>query len=318
MAGRAMSGMLLARLGEIWELRIGELPMAEDAYRRSIEADPENAAALQGLKRLNQPATASIGPDLVIGADLGHAQQAALRRDRHGLASCLAARAELLVDEAERMETGALAALVETSSEGLSDAFERQPENKALFDALRRVLEKVGDTAGLVATIQRHLPFAEPARKVPLQSALVGLYLRLGDSNASQRAAESLLDLDPASMLGRLVLRRVAAETGAVDNSATQSRALLSTFRSPEAAAEMHHAQAMRRSPQEANELLIKGVRLDPHNAALAQTLEARLEAADEYRDLDALHEARLKVLKDPVSGYGWRGPVRVFWGASQ
>ncbi|MCB9528185.1 MAG: hypothetical protein H6701_07305, partial [Myxococcales bacterium] len=44
---------LLARVGMLWELRLGEPALAEDAYRRALAADPQLTAARAGLARLD-------------------------------------------------------------------------------------------------------------------------------------------------------------------------------------------------------------------------------------------------------------------------
>ena len=73
----------LVRQGDFWSQK-GRKDLAADAYRRALAVEPGNAAARQGLARLNAPNAA---PAKTQGADLSQARALAKRGDNAGAAA---------------------------------------------------------------------------------------------------------------------------------------------------------------------------------------------------------------------------------------
>ena len=293
-------GAILARLGEIWEIRLGDLPMAEDCYQRSLRADATNAAASHGLDRITPKAPDGLRPDFVFGDSISQIRTAALRRDRADVGNRLLDFAAKMEDQPQKSATLKVAAHLAGVYGELAAAFEAAPGNVSIFETLRGQLEERGDAEGLIRIIEAHLDVCDAGRRLDLLGTLIGLRMRTGDIGGARATAEAVLDLDADSMLARLILRRTASAHEAPDYAEAQSAALLDAFRSPEATAQLHHARALERTDAAGDELLAKGVRLDPQNAELARTFEARLEAKAQHPELDALYEYRLKVVEDP------------------
>ncbi|MEZ4435258.1 MAG: hypothetical protein R3F65_22865 [bacterium] len=292
---------LLARVGMLWELRLGEPALAEDAYRRALAADPQLTAARAGLARL----------DLGEPDDWQPPERAALAAaraaDRDGERAARSAALDRLAAEArdprDVVAWRLLARGDETSVEAAGALYAAHPERGDHYLRYRRRLEAAGDRPSLLAAAWSRLDHEDEPGRVALLTRLIGDGLRHDDPETVRRAAEALLAHDPQALPALLALRRLARREGRAAGEVDTR--LTGTLRAPAPAAALHHATALEAEargadPDRVRGLLTQAVELNPADPVVAAALADRLTAAGEFSRLAELYRRRLEALAEP------------------
>ncbi len=306
-AERIRAASLLARVGELWEMRLDEAGLAADAYARALMADPECGAALGGERRLAShlrvdAASAPMArPDELLVA----ARAAEATGDRETRNQALLELADEVPDAAFGAALREVADPEGRSLDEVAEAFDAAPVRRDRFeDCLHRVAADGRDEA-VGAVLRRRLPHDDEPGTVQTLTSLLGHCLSTGDDNGVRHAARQLLEIDETSLPAMLALRRLARQSGDDAERTVAGERLLAVLQAPGPAAETHlhvalEAEASGARPERVRALLEQAVSLDPAADAPAEELARRLAEAGEWQPLAELHEQRLLSLTDP------------------
>ncbi len=249
---------LLVRIGELWEHRLDQPELAEDAFQRALAADPGATGAREG-------------------------------RDR------LAARRGV---PAEPLVVDLPAAVVGTDlADDPRTAFEARPDRRDRFEAWMARLTGPGHEAERLQALQTRLPHAaDDDDRLELLAAILGQTEALGDAAATRAAAEALIEADPTSVAAALALRRLAdtddARLAAGERLASLLQAPSRAAGTWRALAD--EAERAGAGPERVRALLEQAVALDPADEAAGAALEARLRASGDWPDLLELFDRRI------------------------
>ncbi len=303
----ARSGGLLARVGELWEMRLDEPGLAADAYGRALQAEPDCGAARAGLRRLafRKRGEATQAPPIQ-GEDLLLAARSA---DSEG---DRARRNQALLELADAVPDASFgAALREIADPGgrsldeVAGAFDSAPERRDLFEDCRRRVASDGRDEAVAAVLRRRLAHEDAAGMFETFTSLLGHTLATGDHESARHTARQILELDPTSLPAMLALRRLARQSGDEAATTVAGERLLAVLRAPGPAAETHlrvalEAEATGARSERVRALLEQAVALDPTAEAPAVELAKRLEAAGAWELTAELHGQRLRALRAP------------------
>ena len=298
---------LLARVGELWEMRLDEPGLAADAYARALLADSECAAALSGERRLSfhrRPDSTSV-PVTRTGELLLSARAAEAVGDRETRNQALLELADEVPDALFGAALREVADAEGRSLDEVAEAFDRAPRRRDRFeDCLSRVSADGRDEA-VGAVLRRRLPHDDAAGTVGTLTSLLGHCLATGDDDGVRNAAWQLLEIDQTSLPAMFALRRVAQVSGDDAEKTVAGERLLAVLQAPGPAARTHlhvalEAEAAGASPARVRALLEQAVSLDPGADAPAAELARRLEQAEEWHLLVELYEQRLEAVTDP------------------
>lgn len=293
--------VLLARIGALWELRLSEPTLAEDAYRRALDADPDCHPARRGLTRLDLGDADDWRP--TTDTPLAHARRADRGDDPEARTAALDALADGADDPRDAIAWRLMARGDAAPSEAAGALFAEHPERADLYADYTRRLERTGDRAALDAAAYARLDYEDEPGRIAILTRAIGRALRAGDDAAVRRAADALLALDPSSLPALLALRRLAQTGG--QRAGQIDRRLTGVLRAPAPAAALRHATALEAEahgadPDRVRGLLTQAVELNPADAIAADALAERLGAAGEYSRLVELYRRRLEALAEP------------------
>lgn len=292
----ASRAALLARIGELWELRLDDPGLAEDAYARALTHDPTCGAALDGRRRLATAHRAQWTP----AADAA----AALRRRARGTTDARS-RAALLEQVASRTDDLDDATAWRAFARGARTLADDPAADPVRFDQELRQRVAAGEHAAAVALLRARLSRAPEAERPALARALSRHALAADDAEAMAEATAAAGGgaVDRlATLLGR---RHSARRVGDAAAAADAGVALLDVLQAPATAATMHRAVALEAEasgaePARVRALLERAVEADPTDDAVADALGRRLAAAGDWGALRGLYDRRLRALAAP------------------
>jgi tetratricopeptide (TPR) repeat protein len=289
---------LLVRVGELWEHRLDQLGLADDAYLRALAADPGAEGAREGRERIavrrgeDPPAAPGDAPDLeqlVTGARSG--DPAATRALSEALAE---------VEPAEAAALAWVAARGAPDEDAARAAFEAQPDRRDRFEAWWTHLED--RPAERLAALRLRLPHEDEAGRLELLAAALGLAEAMGDAGEIRDAAEALLDADPGSLPAALALRSLGG-----DEALAAGERLAGILQTPRRAAALFRklageAEQAGQGPARARALLEQAIELDPSDPEAGAELESRLRATGDWPELLALYDRQLLATTDAAA----------------
>lgn len=296
--GGATRAALLARVGELWELRLDDPALAEDAYARALTHDPTCGAALDGRRRLATAHRAQWTPT----ADAA----AALRRRARGTTD-RRSRAALLEQIASRTDDLDDATAWRALARGARTLADDAVADPVRFDQELRQRSAARDHAGAVALLRARLPGAEASERPALARALLRHALAAGDAEAVAEATAAAGGGSVDRLATLLARRRMAQRAGDGAAAADAGVELLDVLQAPATAATMHRAVALEAeaagaAPARVRALLERAVEADPTDDAVADALARRLAAAADWAALRGLYDRRLRALAAPRS----------------
>lgn len=292
---------LLTRIGELQEFRLREPDLALEAYRRALALDPEAPGARDGTLRLEvlpHESLHSVGTRSMISG-LAAARDAALR----GNVLQMAGHVERLVPHALD-ERAAFAAARISQGPAADDAlvqrsFEEAPERLDRFEAWMARLGGPDRLEARAEALRRRLPFEHPAEQPALLASLLSVHERLGDETGVQASAERLLEMDPASLVAALALRRQARRRASALAAFEAGERVAGLLQTAAVAATVYRTLADEAAATDvgavrSRALLEQAVSLEPADRDAGAALEQCLRDEQDWGELLNLYNRRI------------------------
>ena len=292
---------LLARIGEIHEFRLGEPELAAETYHRALVLDADCAVASDGVMRVEisgHDSMLSAGTRSAISG-LMAARNAALAGNILDMAGHVERLAQTSHDERTASAVHRISQGSAADDDVMRRAFEDAPMRLDHFEAWMARLLGTERRPERIAALWMRLPHEEGSDRSALLASLLAHCEQADDSDGVTRAAEALLEMDPASLVAALALRRQAQRAGREVEAFEAGERLAGLLQSPMLAARTYRkladeAARLEMGPARVRALLEQAVVLDPSNRAATSALEARLREEQDWDELLALYNRRI------------------------
>lgn len=276
----SLEATYLCRLGEAFE-RLGD-PGAADAFRKSLQKDPDSLSAARGLARI-----AAASGDALTLAEAAR-REALVSRDSSTAARALVRAASILIDQAGRPDEAAA---------DLEKALDLDPDNAEAAQRLEQVLWDRGDQVRLADIASKVASQAkDPARLVHLHSMVARVQRDvLGNVPAAISAFNRVLRADGNHVPTLIALAEIYLGQSEWNEAVTIYSRVVQVATDPKVLERAHLRLASvwdekLGDPRRAIGSLQNVLDLDPYNRqALSHLAEAFLRLGEPQRAVDAL-----------------------------
>jgi tetratricopeptide (TPR) repeat protein/tRNA A-37 threonylcarbamoyl transferase component Bud32 len=282
---------LANKLGRWYIEKLQRPDLALPCFQGVVQADPGNAAALEGMAQIYRKAQQWQELGMVLSRRADAAQTPAQARDLRAEA------AEIL--EQYLNDTQAARLLYEQI---LAD----DPGHSKASDAVARIYERTGDFANLVKHLARRSEAQRGEEKLRSLSRIAEVYEnQLNDDAEATRRYQELLELDPHNPEALRGLDRIYSKLGRFQDLLTNLRLQIEAAATPrqrvtlwERVAALYEEEFL--DPQLAADAFEHLLRLDPNNENALTALVRLYRGLERWEDVASNYERHIKLISEP------------------